>query len=156
MGSEMKYLLRGTLMFTLCVVLFHFGKILLNANYPPPAQTAAVIDNYIEPARELSDRAIRGKQIFKENCAACHRLYFVDFPQSLLGVESRWPNRDLLKLWIKDWRKAVATNDPYAIQVSQISKAVMSVFEKLTDDEIESILQYLSEEETRQGEGGEH
>lgn len=88
-----------------------------------------------------------GKALFKANCASCHNIKKDATGPALAGVQSRWPNKDLLKLWIKNWNKAVATGDPYAVKIKDWNPAIaMSVFDNLKDAEVEAILSYIDAE----------
>jgi hypothetical protein len=63
----------------------------------------------------------------------------------LAGVEARWPSKDLLRLWIKNYNKAVATGDPYPTSMVKWNPtANMMTFENLADPEIDAILEYIS------------
>ena len=89
-------------------------------------------------------KAQDGKALFQLNCASCHSIHKDGTGPALANVESRWPNKDLLKLWIRNWNKAVATGDPYSQQMAASRPAVMNPFDHLGDKEIESILEYIS------------
>lgn len=86
-----------------------------------------------------------GKALFKANCAACHAIDKDLTGPALKDVETRWPSKSLLVTWIKNWNKAVATADPYAVKIKDWSTAQMSVFESLTDKEVDAILGYVAE-----------
>ena len=148
MNGELQYLVRGCLLFVLCLFTFQLGLTVYSiANNPPSNYGQTNFTTVSTPGVSFSEEGIRGKKLFQINCASCHGLFKDLTGPSLIGVESRWPNRELLKLWIKDWRKAVATKDPYAVELVKKSPADMNVFEFLKEDEIESILVYLKESE---------
>ncbi len=86
-----------------------------------------------------------GKALFKANCAACHAIDKDLTGPALKDVETRWPSKSLLVTWIKNWNKAVATADPYAVKIKDWSQAQMSVFESLSDKEVDAILGYVAE-----------
>lgn len=86
-----------------------------------------------------------GKALFKANCAFCHAIDKDLTGPALKDVETRWPSKSLLVTWIKNWNKAVATADPYAVKIKDWSTAQMSVFESLTDKEVDAILGYVAE-----------
>ena len=88
-----------------------------------------------------------GKALFKANCASCHAVLKASTGPALAGVESRWPSKELLHQWIKNWNKAVATGDPYAVKIKEYSTVAMSVFENLSDKDIDAILGYVKAEE---------
>ena len=86
-----------------------------------------------------------GKALFKANCAACHAIDKDLTGPALKDVETRWPSKALLVTWIKNWNKAVATGDPYAVKIKDWGAAQMSVFENLSDKEVDAILGYVAE-----------
>ena len=86
-----------------------------------------------------------GKALFKANCAACHAIDKDLTGPALKDVETRWPSKSLLVTWIKNWNKAVATGDAYPVKIKDWSQAQMSVFENLTDKEVDAILGYVAE-----------
>ena len=85
-----------------------------------------------------------GQVLFTQNCASCHAINKTLTGPALAGVESRWPSKDLLRLWIKNWNKAVATGDPYAKQMAASTPTAMTPFEHLGDAEIDAILAYIA------------
>jgi len=112
-----------------------------------PKEEMAVIE-MVSP-RPLSPAAIKGKVLFKANCASCHALNKSLAGPGLAGVEMRWPSKKLLYMWINNWEKAVATGDPYANAVKDFSPSAMSNF-NFSDEEIDSILAYINESSGRQ------
>jgi cytochrome c551/c552 len=90
-------------------------------------------------------KAQNGEALFKQNCASCHAINKDLTGPKLAGVAERWPSKDLLHLWIKNWNKAVATGDPYAVQIAKWNPtANMQQFENLADAEINAIIDYVS------------
>lgn len=89
-------------------------------------------------------RAQDGQALFQQNCASCHAVNKTITGPALAGVESRWPSKTLLHLWIRNWNKAVATGDPYAKQMAASTTNVMNTFENLSDAEIDAILAYIA------------
>lgn len=88
-----------------------------------------------------------GKALFKANCAACHNIAKDATGPALKDVESRWPSKQLLVTWIKNWNKAVATGDAYAVKIKEWNPGVaMSVFENLSDKDVDAILAYIKTE----------
>ncbi|MFM9911276.1 MAG: c-type cytochrome [Chitinophagaceae bacterium] len=88
-----------------------------------------------------------GKALFKANCASCHALNKDLTGPALSGVESRWPNKSLLKTWIKNWNNAVKTGDPYAVKIQSWSASAMNQFDNLPDKDVDAILAYISKGE---------
>ena len=85
-----------------------------------------------------------GQALFTQNCASCHSINKILTGPALGGVEGRWPSKDLLRIWIKNWNKAVATGDAYAKQMAASTPNVMNTFENLGDPEIDAILAYIA------------
>ena len=86
-----------------------------------------------------------GKALFNANCASCHKIDKDLTGPALQGIEDRWPSKDLLKTWIKNWPDAVKTGDAYAVKIKDWSPAAMTSFNSLQDADIEAILTYIRE-----------
>lgn len=85
-----------------------------------------------------------GQALFKANCASCHALDKDLTGPALRGVSERWPSRELLHLWIKNWGKAVKTGDAYAVKIQNWSPVAMNVFEgSLSDKDIDAVIDYI-------------
>src|SRR6187399_804438 len=84
-----------------------------------------------------------GKALFNANCASCHKVDKDLTGPALMGVVDRWPNKQLLHLWIKNWPAAVATGDPYAVKIKDWSAAAMNQFPNLSEADIDAILGYI-------------
>lgn len=89
-------------------------------------------------------KAQDGQALFQLNCASCHAINKTLTGPALAGVESRWASKDLLRLWIKNWNKAVASGDEYSKQMAASTTNVMNTFENLGDAEIDAILAYIA------------
>jgi len=103
-----------------------------------PAPITEVTSNQeVDPGVEL------GKQIFKTNCAACHKLEGKLIGPELLKItekrEASW-----LKAWIKDNNALVASGDKLAKEVQDSNPAAMTPFPQLSDEDIENVLKYLA------------
>ncbi len=90
-------------------------------------------------------KAQDGKALFNANCASCHKMDKDLTGPALLGVEERWPSKELLKTWVKNWPAAVSSGDAYAAKIKEWSPAAMSQFPNLTDPELDAILTYIKE-----------
>ncbi|MDO8365169.1 MAG: c-type cytochrome [Saprospiraceae bacterium] len=90
-----------------------------------------------------------GKELFVANCAACHNKNMKDdlTGPALAGTEERWsafPRKDLYA-WIRNSQALIATGHPRANEVwGKWKPALMNNFTGLTDEQIESILLYIS------------
>ena len=88
--------------------------------------------------------AAKGETLFKNNCAQCHAVTDerVVGP-GLKGVSSRHEFSWLAK-WVRNSQAMVAAGDPYAVKIyNEYSKAQMTSFPNLSDDDIKSIFAYV-------------
>ena len=85
-----------------------------------------------------------GKNLFKSQCASCHKLDKKLIGPKLGGVESRREN-DWLKSWIKNNAALRASGDADAIAIyEEYNGSVMTAFPALTDQNIDDILYYTT------------
>ncbi len=98
----------------------------------------------VVPEKQEVDPGVeRGKQIFKTNCAACHKLEGKLIGPPLLHIEEKY-DEEWLKLWIKDNAALVASGDPLAKTASEYSPIAMTPFPQLSDQDIEDVLKYMA------------
>ena len=102
-----------------------------------PAPAATVASTEVDPGVDL------GKQLFKTNCAACHKLEGNLIGPALLKITDK-RDADWLKAWIKDNNALVASGDKLAKEVQESNPAVMTPFPQLSDEDIDNILKYLA------------
>lgn len=109
----------------------------------PVAAAVSTVPQEVDPGIEI------GKQLFKTNCAACHKMEQKLIGPALLGItekrESEW-----LKLWIKDNSALIASGDKLAKEVSDSNPAVMTPFPQLSDDDLENLLKYMAVGDVKQ------
>lgn len=143
MNTELSYIRNGMLGAVAILLLAGMVSLFQNSRQP---------DDVSEEKRDVNSSAVaetrvshpEGKRLFQINCASCHALNKDLTGPALAGVVERWPDRALLKKWILNWSKAVATGDPYPVKMVKWSTATMNFFEgTLTDKEVESIIDYL-------------
>jgi len=95
---------------------------------------------------EIPPTILLGKNLFKNNCAACHAKNMkakITGP-ALANVEKRWNgNRENLRAWIRNSQAYLATGDEYTNQLYLEYGGVMTAFPSLTDEEIDGILEYI-------------
>jgi mono/diheme cytochrome c family protein len=142
MYKELSYITQGVLLFIALAVLVGLLSIISSIQTELPQEEKTQIATSIP--RPLSGIAIKGKSLYKENCASCHGLIKNIHGPALAGLEKRWSSKKLLYMWINNWQKAVATGDPYANMIKDFSPAAMSNF-NFSDEEIDSILAYINE-----------
>ena len=99
--------------------------------------------------QEVDPAVEHGKQIFKANCAACHKLEGKLIGPELLKITDK---RDVswLKLWIKDNNALVASGDKLAKEVADSTPLVMTPFPQLSDQDLEDLLKYLAVGDVKQ------
>lgn len=88
-----------------------------------------------------------GEQLFKINCSQCHMANKDFVGPSLVGVESRWKDRQLLYAYVKN-SQDVIQRDEYAKNLFLKFKQVpMLPFPNLTETEVDAIFKYCNEME---------
>jgi mono/diheme cytochrome c family protein len=96
-------------------------------------------------AEEINSDAVTivdGEQLFKTNCAACHKLNENTIGPVLKGVAMRWESKDLLYEFIRNSQE-LSTRNAYAKKLLQQYKQYpMMPFPNLKDKEIDAILRY--------------
>ncbi|HEX2628985.1 MAG TPA: cytochrome c [Chitinophagaceae bacterium] len=98
-----------------------------------------------------SQNWIAGKQIFESNCTSCHKLNMDLTGPPLRGIERRWNNYWYLKQWIRNWNVAVANGWPVAIRAQNEKPTAMSIFEHLTDQQLDQVIAYITNESLKPG-----
>lgn len=91
-----------------------------------------------------------GKTLFQQNCASCHNVHKKLTGPALAGVEERWPDKQLLHQWIRNSAAVLATGDKYANDLfNQYNKLPMTAFPALKDEDIDNILAYVAQEQSK-------
>lgn len=91
---------------------------------------------------------VKGKQLFNQNCAACHNLNRKMTGPALANVGTRLMEEEGLDCeWIYSWIRnsagMIASGDTYANQIyEEYNQAAMNAFPTLTDQDINDILAY--------------
>ena len=105
----------------------------------------AATDDAAAPAATSGGDAVKGKELFNANCAACHKLDAKATGPQLRGVADKYEAAWLHK-WIRNSSDLIKSGDAQAVKVFEDNnKAVMSSFPQLTDADIDNILAYTSE-----------
>ncbi|MCB0431345.1 MAG: cytochrome c [Flavobacteriales bacterium] len=87
-----------------------------------------------------------GAAIFKQNCGACHMLGQRLVGPDLIGVNER-RSQDWLLKFIKSSQSVIKSGDPDASDLfAKFNQTIMPDQSQLGDDQIKSILAYISEE----------
>lgn len=123
------------------LVLFSF-VFLLTSHYRGFAQEAT------PDAKAIAN----GKELFENNCKACHRVKEKLVGPALAGVEERAPSIEWIKSWVRNSAKMIASGDKYALKIFEESnKAPMTPF-SFKDEEIMDILAYVNDEASKKTE----
>lgn len=87
-----------------------------------------------------------GEALFKSQCATCHQPHRDGTGPKLFEVRGKWADggakEGSIYQWVKNWQVAAA-NDPYAMDVSNWAPTAMSLFPSLTEEQINSIFDYV-------------
>ena len=90
--------------------------------------------------------AAKGKEIFNTNCAACHKLDGKATGPALRDVAAKYDKEWLYK-WIKNSGELIKSGDAQAVKVfEENNKVPMPAFPQLSDEDIDNILAYTSEQ----------
>lgn len=96
------------------------------------AQEAAVVGD-----------AEKGKQLFNQNCAACHSLTKKMTGPPLAGVGDKY-ERDWLHRWIKNSSAMVKAGDEHAVKIyNEYNQAMMTPFPTLSEQDLDDIIAYM-------------
>nr|WP_299338491.1 c-type cytochrome [Allomuricauda sp.] len=93
---------------------------------------------------------VKGKQLFNQNCAACHALNRKMTGPALANVETRLAeeeglDKEWLYAWIKNSAGMIASGDSYANKIyAEYNQAAMTAFPTLSDQDIDDILAYTA------------
>ncbi|MEO8771815.1 MAG: cytochrome c [Ferruginibacter sp.] len=95
---------------------------------------------------EEKETAISGEQLFKINCAQCHRPTEDLTGPALRNVANRWKDKTMLYEFIKNPQEVIV-KDAYAKDLfAKWKQAYMQPFPNLSNEEIDGILKYCNEE----------
>ena len=103
---------------------------------------------FSDPAQETLFAS--GKEIFRNNCAACHNKNMKDnLTGPALGqYKESWadyPEEDLYN-WIRNSQAMISEGHPKAVELwEQYKPVIMTSFANLTDEDVGAILFYIDE-----------
>jgi len=136
--------------FSISLVVFLLFSLSLFAQEETP--TEAVEEPTVEVEAEAGGDAAKGKQLFNQNCAACHALDRKMTGPALRNVEARLAEDEGLdKEWMYEWVKnspgVIASGDAYAVRTyAEYNQAAMTPFPTLSNQDIDDILAYTAAE----------
>lgn len=117
---------------------------LLAISFNSIAQTAGA-PTAVAPVATAGGDAVKGKELFNTNCAACHKLDAKMTGPALRGVSAR-RSKDWLYSWIKNSSAMIKAGDADAVKLfNENNKAVMTAFPQLSNGDIDNIIAYTSE-----------
>lgn len=86
-----------------------------------------------------------GADLFKQNCSACHKLGERLVGPDLTGISNKRSEEWLLK-FIKSSQSLIKSGDADAVAIYEEYNKIMMTDQNLSDDQIRSILSYISTE----------
>ena len=88
--------------------------------------------------------AAKGKQLFNQNCAACHALNKKMTGPALAGVTEKY-DKDWLYQWVKNSPAMIKAGDADALKIyNEFNQAAMTPFPLLSNQDIDDILAYTA------------
>ena len=111
----------------------------------PAATAAAPMATTVAPAATSGGDAVKGKEIFNANCAACHKLDAKATGPALRGVGAKYDKAWLYK-WIHNSGDLIKSGDAQAVKVfEENNKVPMTAFPQLSEADIDNIIAYTME-----------
>jgi cytochrome c2 len=83
-----------------------------------------------------------GENLFKANCASCHRIAENYVGPALAGVASRWESKALLYNFVRNPQDVIGRNAYAKKLFEEYKQSPMLPYPQLKDDDIQSILDY--------------
>jgi mono/diheme cytochrome c family protein len=149
MNNDLKYALQGVLLVIVFLIVVKVVDYSLSVQLLPEAEETNT-DSYQPSSKNTNSK---GKQLFLLNCAACHAVNKTLVGPALVGIEERVPDKKILYQWIRNNQKVLQSGNPYFIDLyNKYNKMPMNSFPSLTDEEIESILNFIKEESPQKSE----
>jgi cytochrome c2 len=115
------------------------------ASFAQDAAPAAADATTATPAASSGGDAVKGKELFNANCAACHKLDAKATGPALRDVASRRDKAWLYK-WIHNSSDLIKSGDADAVKVFEDNNKIpMTAFPQLSEGDIDNIIAYTSE-----------
>ena len=93
-------------------------------------------------AMYVTSRAQDGEQLFKGNCASCHKLGVKLVGPDLIGVNDKRSEEWLLK-WVKSSQAMVKAGDPEAVKLYNDNNKIPMTDAFINEGEIKAVLGYI-------------
>ena len=137
------YSLGLALMLTFSMSSFAQEAPAMSSATPVKADANAVVS--ATPAAAAGGDAIKGKELFNSNCAACHNLDKKMTGPALRGVSGRH-KKDWFYGWIKNSSALIKSGDADAVKLWDENKpSVMTAFPQLSTSDVDNIIAYTDE-----------
>lgn len=141
--------LRSKLPLLLLVFLLTFSTTIYSQDAPAEAQVEVPVetasDAVTNAAAGTGGDVAAGEDLFKANCAACHKLDKKAVGPALRGVSDKY-DRDWMYKWIQNSQALIGAGDPLAVKLfEENNKSVMTAFPALSETDIDNILAYTSQ-----------
>ena len=142
----MKKVFNRTLLPTLLGLFF----LLFSTSFYGQEEAAAEAPAEAAEATAAGGDPAKGKQLFNQNCAACHALNRKMTGPALANVETRLSeeeglDKEWLYAWIKNSAGMIASGDAYANKIyNEYNQAAMTAFPTLSNADIDNILAYTA------------
>ena len=126
-------------------IYFGFKKLSTGKDVRNPS---TVID-YDEPVGILTKSQSDGKMLFMSKCASCHAIFKNVTGPALFGVSERGPWRDSIKLFRYIKHPELFNKMKYIDSLRQVYGFNHMAFPDLSNQDIKSILEYISKQDQR-------
>ncbi|NPA33693.1 MAG: c-type cytochrome, partial [Chlorobi bacterium] len=101
-------------------------------------------------SEQMQQLVEKGQKLFRQNCAACHKID-KDLTGPALGGITKRRDREWLHRWIRNSQELISEGDPTAVQIfEEWNKVPMPPFTQLSDEDIDAILAYIEHAESPQ------
>ena len=109
---------------------------------------AVLLSTYLTTAQDYT----KGKQLFNTHCASCHKMDKKLVGPALNDIVAR-QGEEWTKAWIYNNNQLRESGDEYAIQVYEdYNKMAMPAYNFLKDEELDDIVTYLAQYQTKKDE----
>ena len=119
---------------------------ILSVSLTSLAQEAMPVAVTTVPAAPASGGdALKGKELFNANCAACHKLDAKATGPMLRGIAAKHEMSWIYK-WVHNSSELIKSGDPVAVKLfAENNQSVMTAFPQLSETDIDNIIAYTSE-----------